>query len=375
MASLINNHQYYQIQFTGQDKKTRTISLSAKKYSWDMARELFRIVEKLIYNRENGIDILDKKTRVWIGSASPALQEKLEKVDLIQVAKPPEIHTAVELWEKVFYIKEEVEKFAESTVNNYRVASMRFFSYFDEKTDLTEFTKEKMELWRLALLEHYAVPTVTCTIKRAKTAFNWAVKLDWLPVSPLAGVKAGTFINRDKDYRVTVEAYRKLLAACPNTEWQAIIALARIGGLRAPSEVVRLRWADIKWGEDKFLVTSQKTARYGKGNREVPLFAELRRVLEAWHAESEGEEFVIPTYRDLKTNLGTMFARIAQKAGLGKIPRPFDNMRATRCSEISRKYGPACESRWMGHTIETCVKHYDQAFDEDFSEASREILD
>lgn len=293
---------------------------------------------------------------------------------MIHVSEPAEIHTAEELWQKVIYIKEEVEKLEESTINNYRVASMRFFSCFDEKTDLTMLTKEQMEMWRLKLLERYAEPTVTCTMKRTKTAFNWAVKFDWLPVSPLAGVKAATFINRDKDYRVTIDEYRKLLAACPNTEWQAIIALARIGGLRAPSEVVRLRWVDIHWDADKFLVTSQKTARYGKGKREVPLFADLRQVLKEWHAESEGEEFVIPTYRDPKTNLGTQFTRIAHKAGLGKIPRPFDNMRSTRSSEISRKYGPAKESRWLGHSIETALKHNDQAFDEDFGEASREIL-
>ncbi len=106
----------------------------------------------------------------------------------------------------------------------------------------------------------------------------------------------------------------------------------------------------------------------------MPLFPELRTVLEELFAESEGEEFVINLYRDPKTNIGTAFARIAKKAGLGKIPRPFDNMRATRASEVSRKYGPAIESRWLGHSIETALKHYDQDFEEDFDVAAEETL-
>lgn len=364
----------FQIQFADPNKQIRTISLSQKKYTEQTAKELLQIVETLIYNSENGIEIPNRKTKNWIEMAPPAIQGKLEKVGLILVTAPPEIHTAGELWQKVLNIKEEVEKFAESTVSIYRQASTRFFSYFDKETDLTDFTKEKMELWRHALLKCYAEPTVTCTMKRAKTVFNWAVKLDWLAESPLKGVRAGTFVNRSRDYRVTVEEYRKLLAACPCLDWKAIIALTRIGGLRAPSEVLRLRWEDVQWSKKCFRVTSLKTARYGKAERYVPLFPELRTVLEELFAESGGKEFVINLYRDPKTNLGTQFGRIAKKAGLDKIPRPFDNMRATRASEVSRRYGPAIESRWLGHSTETALKHYDQEFAEDFDAAGEEIL-
>lgn len=37
----------------------------------------------------------------------------------------------------------------------------------------------------------------------------------------------------------------KLIAEAPDTEWKLIIALARYGGLRCPSEHFALRWGDV----------------------------------------------------------------------------------------------------------------------------------
>lgn len=334
----------------------RTISLSAKKYSLKFAEELKDVVRRLIYNRENGIDILDKKTQSWIEMASPAIQEKLAKVDLILI---PEQHTALELWNEVLRVKE-AEGIADNGLKNYGVALQRFFTFFNRGQDrlITEFTKEQMLEWKQTMLRQSAPATVACTMTRAKTVFNWAVKNGWLLESPLKGVGRGSYINRSRDREITMEEYQKLLAACPSTEWKAIIALARIGGLRAPSEVLRLRWADILWGKHRFCVTSLKTARYGRPKREVPLFPKLRTVLEELLSESDGEEYVINIYRSPETNLGTMFARIAKRAGLDVIPRPFDNMRASRATEIYCEYGAYYESLWIGHHPSIAKDHY-----------------
>lgn len=357
----------FQIQFADQNKRTQTLSLSRKKYSEEIAKEVHRIVEKLIYNRENGIDIPDKKTQVWIETASPAIQEKLARVGLISVL---ERHTALELWNEVLRFKEDVEGFDEKKLKNYRVACHRFFSSFGEHTIITDFTKEQMQQWKQAMLRHSAEATVACTMTRAKTVFNWAVRNGWLIESPLKGVGRGSYINRRRDREITMDEYRKLLDACSSLEWRAIIALARIGGLRAPSEVLRLRWSDILWDKNRFTVTSLKTARYGKAKRTVPLFPKLRTVLEELLAESDGEEFVINNYRSPETNLGTQFARIAKKAGLERIPRPFDNMRATRATEVYCEFGAYFETQWIGHSATIAKEHYIMLRDVDFDRAA-----
>lgn len=150
--------------------------------------------------------------------------------------------------------------------------------------------------------------------------------------------------------------------------------MARIGGLRAPSEVLQLEWTDINWEKDRFYATSSKTEHHkGKEGRFVPIFPELRIELKnlLLKEESEGKEFVVNRYRDPeRTNLGTQFARIVKAAGIEPIKRPFDNLRASRSTEVYADYGAFLESKWIGHSTKIAHDHYLQVRDEDFERAS-----
>ena len=175
-----------------------------------------------------------------------------------------------------------------------------------------------------------------------------------------------------------MEEYAKLLDACPNQEWRTIIAFARIGGLRCPSELQQLRWSDIHWSENRFLVRSPKTEHHeGKDKRVVPLFPELRAELERHFSlvEAKENEFVIEHYQKTGWNLGSPFKAIARRAGLDNIIRPFDNMRMSRSNEVERKFGPKKESLWIGHSEEVMVKHYLVLEDEDYAEAAEAGLE
>ena len=57
-------------------------------------------------------------------------------------------------------------------------------------------------------------------------------------------------------------------------------ALACYGGLRCSSEVALLKWSDIHWDADWFTVTSAKNKWFGKSIRVVPLFSQLRNILD-----------------------------------------------------------------------------------------------
>ena len=82
-------------------------------------------------------------------------------------------------------------------------------------------------------------------------------------------------------------------------------------------------------------------------------------------------EFVVNRYRDPeRTNLGTQFARIVKMSGIGPIPRPFDNMRASRSTEIYVEFGAYLESEWIGHSSKVAHDHYLQVREEDFERAS-----
>ena len=170
-----------------------------------------------------------------------------------------------------------------------------------------------------------------------------------------------------------MELYAKLLDACPNQEWRTIIALARIGGLRCPSELHQLRWADIHWAESRFLVHSPKTERY-EGHRErlVPLFPELRAELERHFSldETKGSEFVIEHYQNTCWNLHHPFSTMVRRAGLERIIRPFDNMRMSRSNEVRAKWGELKESLWIGHSGKVMKDHYALLSDEEYADAA-----
>lgn len=94
---------------------------------------------------------------------------------------------------------------------------------------------------------------------------------------------------------VTREHTQAILDACPDHEWRTIVALARYGGLRCPSEVLSLRWQDIDWDKQRIHVQSPKTEHHeGKGARWIPLFPELVEQLNtAWDRAPEKAVYVV----------------------------------------------------------------------------------
>jgi integrase len=98
-----------------------------------------------------------------------------------------------------------------------------------------------------------------------------AVKSRLLEQNPFSDLPA-VMKSNPKRYRfISREDAAKVLDACPSAEWRPIFALARYGGLRVPSEVLRLRWGDIDWHNNKFTVTSPKTEHHEGGGSRVSL--------------------------------------------------------------------------------------------------------
>jgi hypothetical protein len=82
--------------------------------------------------------------------------------------------------------------------------------------------------------------------------------------------------------------------------------------------------------------------------------------------EAHGREYVINGFvakgiRNEEPALRGSFDAVARRAGIpNKIPRPFDNMRASRSNELRRNpnIGVKMESIWLGHTQEVADSHY-----------------
>ena len=202
--------------------------------------------------------------------------------------------------------------------------------------------------------------------------FQGAVNRKLIPSNPFSDLKGIAGANRDRDYFVSLEEIDKVINACPDAEWRLIVALARFGGIRIPSELVTLQWSDINWEEEKITIHSEKTAHHqGKESRIIPLFPEIRPYLEEQYELAEpGNPFVIVTKRSKNSNLRRRFKKIVGRAGLQPWPKLFQNMRASRATELVKDFPEHVVTAWMGHSKKIAQKHYLQVTEDDYKQAS-----
>jgi integrase len=357
MATLATDKGTYRIQW--QDNGSRqSISLSAKKFSKRTATDLREIVQELLYYRDNSIETQSKRNKIWIESTSPIIRQKLANVGLLAI---PEKHTCGELW-KSYLLSKRNNK--EKTISNYQAAQKQFLAFFNEKTLITTIKKDNIEKWKQHLINNdYAEASIAGYGSKTSFAFKWAVEQKWITSNPCSGVQFGSFVNRANDFFVTIDEYERLISLSKDQEWRLLLTLARIGGLRCPSEAAALQWEDIDWQKNRFYVRASKTEHIaGHEGRVPPLFTRLKKELIKWQPQSKTNKVFDKTPEELMY----LYRSTLEQHGV-TIPRPFDNMRASRSTEIFSQFGEYLESIWIGHSKKIACKHYLMVRDEDYA--------
>ena len=111
--------------------------------------------------------------------------------------------------------------------------------------------------------------------------------------------------------------------------------------------------------------------------RVIPLFPELRPYLEKVRDEAQqgadalSSSPVITRFRDRNANLRTQLLRTIANAELSPWPKLFQNLRASRATELAAEYPGHVAAAWMGHSTKVAQKHYWQVTDADFDRAAR----
>ncbi len=116
----------------------------------------------------------------------------------------------------------------------------------------------------------------------AKQFFSAAQRQRLIFENPFADLVAAVTTNSDRFYFEKLEEADKVLDACGGRRVAAAVGTGPVwGGLRVPSEALRLRWSDIDWEHGRLTVTSPKTEHHdGHGSRVVPNFTELQLYLQ-----------------------------------------------------------------------------------------------
>tara|TARA_Y100001934_G_scaffold277636_1_gene376870 strand:+ start:269 stop:1594 length:1326 start_codon:yes stop_codon:yes gene_type:complete len=366
--------------FKGFDGKRKTIHLG--KITKRSADEIKRHVEQLISGRLSGITP-PRLTMNWIGALDQTLLAKLVKHHLVSSDITPAYQT---LGEHIEAHKQRINHLKESTQTHWNHTFRNLLTFFGKDMLLTSINAghandfEKYLANGSARMYRYGETptdkglssnTVKKRISNTKTLFQDAVNRKIIPDNPFSNLKSTVGANRDRDYFVSHEETYKVINACPDAEWRLIVALARFGGIRIPSELVTLKWSDINWEEEKITIHSSKTEHHqGKGTRIIPLFPEIRPYVEEQYELAEpGNPFVIVTKRGKNCNLRRRFTKIINRAGLQPWPKLFQNMRASRATELVKECPEHVVTAWMGHSKRIAQKHYLQVTEEDFRQA------
>ncbi len=296
---------------------------------------------------------LDRETSSWLGSIDDRLHRKLAGVGL---AKGRQCRTLGE-WMTLFLesradLKPESRRKLEQT-------RVKLEGFFGKDRPLQHISAEDASRWRDGLgkkgLSEAAVKT---HVGNAKTMFRELVHREILLKSPFAHLKGGVTPTRNSRY-VTPEETEALIAAAPDAEWRVLIGLARLAGLRTPSETHLLTPDDIDWDGCLMRVRSPKTERHaGHEQRVVPVVPRLMELLKERRAECPKGEPHLVTIRSAGGRRRKMVA-IIEAAGV----EPWDDCwqtlrRSCEVQWMNEGHAPYAVCRWLGHTITVSQRHY-----------------
>jgi integrase len=367
MASLCtyDNNTKHRIVFTGPDGKRKTIWLGTLNKS--LCQTTHRMVQKLVQAKIVDEAPPDQVTR-WLVGISPALMGKLIRAGLVDERPEAPKHPLGAFIDSYIAGRANLKP---NTLRNFQQSRRLLVEHFGADRDLTSITPAEAKAYREGMIrEGRARSYMGREVRRARQFFTDAVDQQLIATNPFAGIDGSMPVNKSRERFIEREAVDLVLNKCPDQEWRCIVALARYGGLRCPSEVLALRWDDIDWQRERMRVRSPKTEHIeGRESRFVPLFPELLPELrDAQELAPEGAEFVITRYRS-GANLRTQLHRIAKRAGQEEWPKPFHNMRATRATELMDDFPSHVVTAWLGHTEVIAEKHYLQVTEKHFARA------
>jgi len=349
MASLyIDKRGYYEIQYLCRNScKRPKIRLGIKNDR--ESKRIYEKIEDLINAKNNGITI-SEECLTWlkkiIGSKLFADLSKFGLTGNLSQNKGKDLKTFLNE-----YIETRIESFKQSTIKNLRTAANLLLAFFGNEKNISEITQADGEIFHHYLIsKKYAPATISRAMRRAITFFKFAQKSKILLDNPFSGIKLPKQTNPDRMQFIDQATIQKVIDHCPTTQWKLIVCLARVSGLRIPSELVGLTWECIHWDKNTMTVLSPKTEHIKGGkSREVPLFPEIRNLLqETLKHATDGEKMIFPKIFTV-TNLRRGLTRIIENAGLPVWEKLFQNLRASRATELANAYPAAQIKSWLGN--------------------------
>lgn len=375
MASLNRDgNGNYTVQVVCADGKRRSIRLG--RVNKKTATEVKLKVEHL-----NALVVarlpMDTETAQWVGGIGDELAGRLAAAGLI----PARSSTTLGPFLAAYLDRRRAES-KPATVVTLGLVANDLNRFFGPDTDLRTITEARADDFRTHYLTRspkLAAATSARRLKAVRMLFDHARRMKLIPANPFADLTLPNVLPADRRHYISPDDTCRILTAC-NPTWRIIVALARFGGLRCPSEVLSLKWEHVNFETKRMTVPSCKTEHHpGRAYRVCPIYAALRPFLdEAFELAAEGAEFVVPgNYRLaalkpggwVNSNLRTSFEKIVRRAGLQPWPRLFHNLRASCETDLMQSFPIHVVTAWIGNTPKIALAHYLQTLEADFERA------
>ncbi|MDR0522273.1 MAG: hypothetical protein LBH00_10535 [Planctomycetaceae bacterium] len=257
---------------------------------------------------------------------------------------------AVTLSELLLRYYDSIKHLKPKTLSCSRYAGKQLTGFFGEHCLLSAVKHADALAFRAALLKTLAECTVTRNLRRCNTMFRFAVDSGWLARNPFDKMPGGSEVNVERRVYVDRETVRRVMDACKTDEDRLLLALARFGGLRIPSEIQHLRFRDFAGN----VIRIHKDTKTGA--REVPLFGEIREIFERLSGKPDDLIF--------HCRVSCLRLRIVlaiRQAGVPVWTKLFVNLRSSCITDLDeRRYSDVTMNAIFGNSAAVRNRHYVQ---------------
>ncbi|MCC6581447.1 MAG: tyrosine-type recombinase/integrase [Phycisphaeraceae bacterium] len=311
-----------------------------------------------------------RQTALWASEVGDKLHAKLARAGLVKPRQAgPDVPGIRAFIEGYLAQRPDVKP---ATMLVMEQAAKWAWRFFGEDRKLDTVTPADADAYKAHLVgKGNARSTVMKWTRYARHFFEVARRRKLIAENPLVHLKGAVKGDPARRMFVPADDVRKVVDVATDAQWKLLIALARWGGLRTPSEPLALTWQDVDFERQRFIVRASKTEHHEDGGiRVVPMFPELADLFQTVFDEAEpGAVHVITRYRDPSANLRTQLCRYITAAGLKPWPKPWQNLRASRATELADLFPSHVCAAWLGHTEAVADAFYRQVTDDHFARA------
>ncbi|MGQ9649523.1 MAG: tyrosine-type recombinase/integrase [Phycisphaerae bacterium] len=359
-----NGHR--RILFVAADGSRKTVRLG--KCSQRDAEQVCRHVEALVAATINGLPV-PRETAVWVRGIGHKLHDRLARAGLVEARAGVETVKLAQFIDGYIAQRQDLKPSTLTVLVQARVWLVRFLG---EDRMLDAVTVGDADGYRAHMFASgLAKATIAKRCRYARHFFEVAKRRGLIEANPFSHIKGAVKGNVERRVFVPGDVVAKVLDAAPDPQWKLLIALARWGGLRVPSEALALTWHDVDFAGKRFVVRASKTEHHADGGiRVVPMFPELVPHFQAVFDDAEeGAVYVVSRYRYTSVNLRTQFQRYIERAGVKPWPKLWQNLRASRATELADAFPSHVCAAWLGHTEKVADAFYRSVTDAHFERA------